>query len=116
MPIVNQAAWQKYVEANKDDYGKCCVDVARQVMVILDEESGKFNCHKVICRADNDINAGGITGFMVSCVAAIVSEAHSRGEEFRLKWNIDMQIHDEGEKANASGGTLNPALLSIRNK
>lgn len=38
MPIVNQAAWQKYVEANKDDYGKCCVDVARQVMVILDEE------------------------------------------------------------------------------
>lgn len=113
MPIVDQEAWQSWVDANKDAYGKCCVDVARRVMDILDKESGDFDCHKIICRADDEIEAGGITGFMAGCVAAMVSKVHSRGEEFRRKWNLDTQIHDEGEKANDSGGILNPALLNI---
>lgn len=47
------------------------------------------------------------------CVASMVSKCHSRGEEFRKKWNIDNQIQTEGEKANKEGGVLNPALLTI---
>ena len=41
----------------------------------------------------------------------MVSKCHSRGEEFRKKWNLDNQIGDEGEKANEGKGVLNPALL-----
>ena len=30
--ITNKEKWDEWVEANKDPYGKCCVDVAREVM------------------------------------------------------------------------------------
>jgi hypothetical protein len=35
------------------------------------------------------------------------------GEALRLWHNLKTQIRDEGEKANESGGVLNPACLSI---
>lgn len=113
MPIVDNELWQSWVDANQDPYGKYCVNVARQVMVILDEEPDEFDCHTIICRADEEIETDGLTGFMAGCVAQMVSETHSRGEEFRRKWNCHCQISDEGEKANESGGVLNPAVLSL---
>ena len=113
MPISDQATWDRCVENNKSDYGGCCVNVARRVMELLDEEPGDFDCHEIICLADRDVQAGGITGFMAEAVASMVSKCHSRGEEFRRKWNLDTQIGDKGEKANKSGGVLNPALLNI---
>ena len=114
MPIIKQEDWQNWIGNNQDPYGKCCVDVAREVMELLDEEPDvPINPHALICRADDAINAGGITGFMAGAVASMVSHCHSRGEEFRKIWNLDTQIHDEGEKANESGRILNPALLNV---
>ena len=112
MSIIDQAKWDSWVEANQDPYGKCCVDVARRVMEILDE-GNEFDTHKIITQADDDIEDGGITGFMAGAVASMVSQCHSRGEEFRRAWNIDNQIGNEGDKANAGSGVLNPALLNI---
>ena len=112
MSITNQEAWDKAVKVNDEPYGKACVDVTRRVMEILDEDND-FDCHEIICRADKDVKAGDITGFMASCVAQMISSCHSRGEEFRRAWNKDNQIGNEGEKANESGGVLNPALLNI---
>ena len=116
MPVTKQKEWDEAVKINKDPYGKCCVDVARQVMKILDDELGEFDPHTIICRADDETKAGGITGFMAGCVASMVSQCHSRGEEFRRKWNKDNQIQDEGDKANENGGILNPAVLNIETK
>jgi len=116
MPIIEQEKWDKHVKINDDPYGGACVRVAHRVMEILDEEPGEFDCHKIICRADDESKAGGITGFMAGCVASMVGQCHSRGEEFRRKWNIDQQIGDEGGKANKKGTTLNPALLFIKGK
>ena len=116
MPIIKEKEWNKHVEVNKDSYGKCCVDVTRQVMKILDDEPGDFDPHTIICRADDEVKAGGITGFMAGCVTSIVGQCHSRGDEFRRKWNKDVQIGNEGDKANEEGGTLNPALLNISTK
>jgi len=112
MPIIKKEDWNKWVENNKDPYGKACVDVAKKVMEILDEVED-FDTHKIICQADNEIDAGGITGFMAGCVAQMVSHCHSRGEEFRRKRNKDNQIGDEGDKANEGKGVINPALLNI---
>ena len=113
MPISDEQSWAKCVENNDDDYGKACVDVAREVMKVLDERPGSFDCHAIICGADKTVEAGGLTGFMAGCVAQMVSKCHSRGEEFRRQWNIDQQIHDEGEKVNEGHGVLNPALLTV---
>ena len=116
MPIIDKEGWKRCVENNKDPYGKCCVDVARKVMKTLDLGVENFNCHELICAADKEIDAGGITGFMAGCVASMVSKVHSRGEEFRKKWNLDNQIGTEGEDANKGNGVLNPALLNIGKK
>lgn len=114
MPITDEEKWKSWETNNQDSYGKCCVDVAREVMRILDEEPGEFDSHELVCRADKQINAGGITGFMAGAVAAMVSQCHSRGEEFRRQWNLSHQISDEGEKANQmEGAVLNPAILNI---
>lgn len=42
----------------------------------------------------------------------VLTKCWSRGEELRRWHNLDTQIGNEGEKANASGGVLNPALLT----
>lgn len=114
MPITNKEDWDKWESGNKDPYGKACVDVAREVMRLLDlPEYQHFDTHQIICKADENVEAGGITGFMAGCVAQMVSRCHSRGDEFRRKWNLDNQISHEGEKANEGGGVLNPAILNI---
>lgn len=115
MPIINVETWKSWVKANDDDYGKACVDTARQAMVILDEGPSDFDCHSLVCRAADEAlgKDAGITGFMSGMVAVMISKCHSRGEEFRHKWNIDTQIRDEGERANEAGTVLNPALLTI---
>lgn len=55
----------------------------------------------------------GITGFMYGCAVSILSQVWVHGEELRRWHNIETQIKDEGEKANESGGVLNPALLCV---
>jgi hypothetical protein len=112
--IIKTEDWDKWVKNNCDPYGKCCIDVARKVMEILDSEPGDFDCHNLINRADDEIGAGGITGFMAGAVAQMVSNCHSRGKEFLSKWNKGIQIGNEGEKETEKGNALNPALLTIR--
>lgn len=111
MPISNPEVWKRREELNDDPYGKACVDVAREVMRLLDTpEYKEFNPHQIICDADHNVKAGGITGFMAGCVAQMVWQCHSRGEEFREAWNKQHGI--TGEKA--KGGIINPALMTIK--
>lgn len=113
MPITNQDDWKEWVTSNTDPYGKTCVDVAREVMRMLDEPiylHTPIDTHKLICDADKNISAGGITGFMAGCVAQMVSKCHSRGEEFRKAWNKGYGVKED------KGGVVNPAILTIKEK
>ena len=107
--ITNKKLWDSWVKVNKDPYGKCCVDVARETMKLLDDGEHKdFLPNKIICEADDNIKTGGITGFMAGCVASMVSQCHSRGKEFKKKWNESYGVKDERK------GTVNPALITIK--
>lgn len=108
----NQKLWDSLVKVNNDPYGKCCVDVAHRVMELLDNDNKPLHDgyypdintpHGLICQADNDIDAGGITGFMAGCVANMVSQCHERGEEFRRIWNKEYK----------GNGTINPAVIEV---
>lgn len=112
MNLKDEKKWKEWEENNTDSYGKACVEVARKAMEILDDGE-KFDCHELICRADKESSAGGITGFMAGAVASMISQCHIRGEEFRQKWNKDNQIGTEGDKANEGEGVFNPALMDI---
>jgi hypothetical protein len=111
MNLRDAEAWKRYEEANDDEYGRCCVDVARRAMEILDNEK-PFSPSNIISRASRELNAG-ISGFMAGAVAEMISRCHERGEEFRQLWNEENQISAEEERANDRGGVLNPALISI---
>jgi len=104
--ITKQNDWNKWVANNQDPYGKACIDVAREVMNVLDKDE-PFDPHQIINDADKQVKAGGITGFMAGMVAQIVGHCHSRGEEFRTKWN-------ESYGAKDVKGTVNPAILHIK--
>ena len=113
MPIIKQEEWDKYVKLNKDAYGKCCVDVAREVMHLLDEPNKGYeniDTHRIICEAEKNIGGDGITGFMAGCVAEMVSHCHSRGEEFRKAWNGDVGKVTGQENVE---GVLNPAVMTV---
>lgn len=108
----NQEKWNSYVEKNKDHYGGACVKVAEGVMKLLDNDPTPLHngyhpdihtAHGLICKADDDTNAGGITGFMAGCVAQMIFECHERGQEFRDSFN--------GEEK--SEGVINPAIIYI---
>ena len=106
MPITNIREWTNCEQLNSDPYGKACVDVARRVMELMDDDSIPLEPHDLICRADNEIGAGGITGFMAGCVANMVSTHHTRGAEFRQAWNALYDVQSES-------GVVNPAVLTI---
>lgn len=111
MPIVNEEKWNNWVEKNDDPYGKACVDVAREVMAIIDRDAPEaLDTHTLICDADKTAKAGGITGFMAGCVAQMVSTRHSRGDEFRIAWNAGYDVSDEPDKKK---GAVNPAIMTV---
>jgi hypothetical protein len=111
--ITKQKEWDECVAKNQDPYGKACIDVAREVMRLLDEpiyQDGNIDCHKLICDADDNVKASGITGYMDGCVAQMVGAFHSRGEDFRKSWNKGYGVDEE----KAKGGIVNPAILTIK--
>ena len=109
----NEKEWNEWVNNNKDPYGKACVDVAREVMKLLDEDPTPLHngyypdintAHGLICKADENIKTGGITGFMAGSIAQMVTKCHERGDEFRKSHN--------GEEYEGDG-VVNHALISI---
>ena len=107
--ITDQKTWDEYTKNNQYPYGGCCVKIAGRVMEILDEDPSDFDTHEIICKAEEDVGEDGITGFMAGAIASMVSQCHSRGEEFRAKWNKDHGV----EESEAKEGTVNPAVITI---
>ena len=107
--IRNKKLWKAYVDKNKDFYSKAVVDVAREVMRLLDDRKHKdFSASNIIIEANKNIDTGGgITGFQAGCVAQIITRCHSKGNEFRKKWNKYYGVDEDKDK----GGVVNPALF-----
>lgn len=67
------------------------------------------NAERCSRKADTD----GITGFMYGAAVSALAHFWVYGEELRRWHNKDVQIGNEGDIANETGGVLNPALLTI---
>lgn len=112
--LKDAATWEKGLENNRDPYGAAGYRFAARWANFMEREmaAGKAlaDIAKPTCREAND---EGITGFMYGCAVGILSHCWEHGEELRRWHNLDTQIKDEGERANESGGVLNPAVLTI---
>lgn len=117
MRLKDSAAWQSWVDSNRDPYGKCCVDYAKAWAEEMERlmDVG-FKLEDIAKKASHDVDQRpefGIAGFMYGAAVSMLAQAWEHGEELRRWHNLDTQIGTEGERANDSGGTLNPALLNI---
>lgn len=114
LELSDAESWQKAVDANKDGYGGRVVRYAeewgRLMQVRIESGETVAECAEELSRlADDD----GITGFMYGCAVQMLAKCWKHGEALRRWHNKETQIGTEGDKANETGGVLNPALLSL---
>jgi hypothetical protein len=114
MRFSDESKWKSWVDANANGYGRAVVVYADQWarLMQLDMANG-CTLSDIAQSASHEADTEGITGFMYGCAVSMLAECWERGEELRRWHNLSTQIGSEGEKANESGGVLNPALLSI---
>lgn len=88
MPIKDEISWKEWVDKNPTGIGRGCVDTARRVMELLDEEKEQpLNPQEVIVRASKELQGESPSWMQAGYIAQIVIQCHSRGEEFREAWN-----------------------------
>jgi hypothetical protein len=109
-----KAGWENGVANNEDPYGRAVYRFASEWATRMEQamaagETLAVCARRTVSEADDE----GITGFMYGAAVSILSQAWAHGDALRRWHNLDTQIGTEGERANESGGTLNPALLNI---
>lgn len=109
--------WKLMMKKNQDGYGSCVMRYAARWANLMEQELAKGAELKAIAKATSCVaDTEGITGFMYGCAVSILARVWEHGEELRQWHNLSTQLGNEGEKANESGGVLNPALLSFQPK
>lgn len=114
MKIKDQEAWNTWAENNEDPYGAAILSYAERWADMMEEEFAKDRTLKEVAKVtSHEADTEGITGFMYGAAVKVLATTWEYGEELRRWHNLDTQLGDEGEKANESGGVLNPALMNI---
>lgn len=112
--LYDEAGWQSFAGNNKDPYGSRVVRYAEEWARLMQSRmaSGQTipECANETSQLAND---DGITGFMYGCAVGVLSKVWKHGESLRRWHNKETQIGTEGDRANESGGVLNPAMFSI---
>jgi hypothetical protein len=117
----NEDEYSKWRKKNSDPYNRRCFTYAEQWADLLEARipiaATPEQARSVIeAFADHDSDVAdtdGITGFIYGVAVSILSSVWIHGEHLRQWHNLKTQLRDEGEKANLSGGVLNPAMLKI---
>ena len=114
MEVSDEATWQTWKDKNQDSYGGGIIAYAERWARLMQAElaAGK-KLENVAKTTSREADTDGITGFMYGAAVQTLATSWKYGEELRRWHNLDTQLGDEGEKANESGGVLNPALLNI---
>ena len=121
MRVLDQAEYDGFKAKNSDPYGagvyRFLERWANRMEERIPEGSTSAEVTRIIvdhANADcSEADDEGITGFMYGCAVSVLAKCWIHGEQLRRWHNKDVQIGTEGERANESGGVLNPAILSI---
>ena len=115
MQIKDADGWKKSQENNTDPYGAAVIRYAERWADMMEQRLA--DGEKLADIADETSHAAdteGITGFMYGAAVSVLAGVWEHGEKLRRWHNCDVQIGDEGDSANESGGVLNPALLKVK--
>lgn len=106
--------YEEYKAKNTDPYGGRVVSYGEDWAKLMEArmEAGE-TIPQMAEATSREADTDGITGFMYGCAVNALSHFWEHGETLRRWHNKETQIGTEGDKANETGGVLNPALLSI---
>lgn len=114
MKISDQAVWDEWVANNDDPYGSGVIRYAERWADAMEAAmAAGESLEDCAARTSHEADTEGITGFMYGASVQVLATSWEHGEQLRRWHNLDTQIGNEGERANESGGVLNPALLNI---
>jgi hypothetical protein len=114
MKIVDQEAWQSWVDNNQDPYGSGVIRYAERWADLIEAAmTNGESLEDVAKRTSHEADTEGITGFMYGAAVSVLTTVWEHGDRLRRWHNLDTQIRNEGERANESGGVLNPAIINI---
>ena len=114
MKFKNESDWKEGLAKNVDPYGAAIYVYAEAWANLMEELMADGQTVEACAKkASDDANTDGITGFMYGAAVSVLAHCWEHGEELRRWHNLDAQIGNEGEKANESGGTLNPGIVNI---
>lgn len=114
MTLRDADGWKKACEANRDGYGGAVMTYAERWARMMEVRMAKGERIADIAEECSFLaDQEGITGFMYGCAVSTLAHVWVHGEALRLWHNLKTQIRDEGQRANESGGVLNPAVLSL---
>ena len=114
MQLKNPELWQQCLKNNPDPYGAAINQYANSWALLMEREiengATVASCAK---ETSKQTDVKGITGFMYGAAVSTLSAVWVHGEDLRRWHNKDCRIGDEGDRANESGGVLNPAVLTV---
>jgi len=117
MKFKDKALWDRGLANNTDGYGRAINSFAERWADAMEAAmAGGETLASCAQRTSRAADTEGITGFMYGAAVVGLSACWEHGEELRRWHNLDTQIGDEGERANESGGVLNPAMLGVGSK
>ena len=115
MKLTDKAGYEDWKAKNANNpYGMGIFNYAEAWADLMEKEIATGKPLETIAKdTSHKANAEGITGFMYGATVSILAKYWEHGEALRRWHNLDTQIGTEGERANANGATLNPALLCV---
>ena len=116
MELKDAERWKKANDANppSEPYGHRVMTYAEDWANAMEREIAKGRTVEECAEAtSHEADTDGITGFMYGAAVSTLAAVWGHGEALRRWHNLLTQLGHEGERANESGGTLNPALLNI---
>lgn len=103
-----------YKSNNTDPYGARVVSYGEDWADLMEGRMSKGEALEDIAEATSrQADTDGITGFMYGAAVSALAHCWEHGERLRVWHNRKTQIGTEGERANESGGVLNPALFCV---
>lgn len=116
MEIVNQKDYDSWKAVNSgDDYSARIFSYAEDWANMMEAKMANGEkLEDVAHQTSRDADTDGITGFMYGAAVAVLAHCWKHGDQLRRWHNLKTQLGNEGEKANESGGVLNPALLKLQ--
>lgn len=114
MKIKDQQGWDKGIANNQDPYGARIYSYAKDWADLMEKAMAEGKkLEDVADSTSHTADYDGITGFMYGAAVSVLAHCWEHGEQLRIWHNLKTQIGTEGERANKTGGVLNPAILNI---